>query len=166
MKRKGISPIISMPLYISLVLLTVSVILLTGLPMSERYKESKSIDNAKNSLRDFYYDVKNVASLEKGAFRDKTLRFQKGSLYVDPGEEKIVYMLETTSNLVSSNTTKELAGMIISSEDTGIKDKKEVSIALSFEEVNLSNYLSLSPGVHDLRILRREKSVEIIVPEK
>lgn len=75
MIKKGVSPIISIPIYISLILAGIFLVVTLAQPIIENMKDQAAVDQAKNFLSDLGGKISAVAEAGEGSYTRVSMEF-------------------------------------------------------------------------------------------
>lgn len=114
--RKGISPLIAGVLYFAIAMAGVTIVVQTGSPALTKMKDVAAIDQAKDTLSNLDRIITLVSEEGRGSARVVPLQIKKGIIVVSPGTDTISYEIETSADVVSPRTKRQIGGLVFSSE--------------------------------------------------
>lgn len=114
--KKAISPLIGMVLLVIVIVASTSLVLNVGFPMMERMKDTSSIKENINFLRDLDSKIRRVSTEGTLSSRSIDLIFNRGQYYCDNDTNSLIYSLDTESHFISSQTSKNVGNVILSSD--------------------------------------------------
>lgn len=117
--RSGVSPIVSVVLYTSIIVAAIGMVLQIGIPMIDRMQDTAAIENSMDVLDELDDAIQTVASEGKRAARDLTVTFDRGQYRFDDTANEIYYQLETDSPIISSHASRTI-GPVRLEADTGV----------------------------------------------
>lgn len=116
--RKGISPLIAGVLYFAIAIAGITIVVQTGTPALTKMKDVAAIDQAKDSLSNLDRIISLVSEEGRGSARVVPLQIKKGAITISPQTDTISYELETSADVISPRTRKQVGSLVFSSEAT------------------------------------------------
>ena len=114
-RRKGISPLLSGVMYIAIVNVAIIAVMQIGMPAIENMEDASAIDQAKTTLLSIDQVITEIAEQGKGSARVVPIQIKKGELYIDNESDRIYYLIETESEIISPRTKTKIGNLYISS---------------------------------------------------
>ena len=114
-RRKGISPLLSGVMYLAIVTVSLGVVMQIGMPAIEKMEDNSAIEQAKNTLIAIDKVIMEIAEQGKGSTRVLPIQIKKGKLYIDNESDRIYYVIETESEIISPRTKTQIGNLYISS---------------------------------------------------
>jgi len=143
---KGISPFIAYALVILLAVSAVSLVLILGLPVIQRSRESITFDIALNNMQQLDSTIREVASEGLGSLRAIQLSVTGGKYFVTNGTNKLVYAYETSQNLIANATNTTRGNIRIEA------GQKNGNLTLQYSKINITGSFSVESGNYKICI--------------
>ncbi|MCK4968618.1 MAG: hypothetical protein KAS12_06185, partial [Candidatus Aenigmarchaeota archaeon] len=124
----------------------------TGMPAIEKMQDVSAIDQAKDMLANLDKVIREVATEGKSSTRVVPIQLKKGELYVDNESDKIYYLIETESQVVSPRTKVKVGNLYFASNaNVEVQDNGTHFIMINEHEKiafkklgNSSNFVSIN----------------------
>ncbi len=112
--RSGASPLISGVTYIGIGMATVALIVGGLTSFGQQAEDTSSINEMIETMPVLEEAIRSVASTGEGTKRTITFNFQRGEIRTYPGDDTIEYLIDTTSGLVSPQTSRRIGNVRVS----------------------------------------------------
>lgn len=175
MKTKAVSVAVSYVLIAAISIVAISAVLSIGLPAIERAKDAALINEAKNIMQLIDANARQVLFEGNGAQRAFSISGTGGNYFSEKGADRIVFKLNSISNLIDPGTRRKEGNLLISagtdvkaseydadSDGTGELVLENERILFAARKIgNSSNYATVNNSQLVKRIMLKENSLNI-----
>lgn len=112
--NKGTSPLISGVTYIGVGIATMALIVGGLTSFSQQAEDTSSINEMIETMPVLEEAIRSVASTGEGTQRSLAFTFERGEIRTYPGDNTIEYLIDTTSGIISPQTSQKIGNVEIS----------------------------------------------------
>lgn len=111
---KAMSVLVSFVMIVAISIVAISIVLSIGLPAIERAKDAALINEAKNIMQSIDSTARQVLFEGNGAQRVFSISSTGGDYFAEKATDRIIFKLNSISNLIDPGTSKKEGNLIIS----------------------------------------------------